>query len=29
MDTFLENLPLAKEKILDIEDNHRLALAAW
>jgi len=26
--TFMENLPLAKEKILSKEDNDRLALAA-
>jgi len=28
METFLENLPLAKEKMLDMESNDRLALAA-
>ena len=28
METFLENLPLAKEKMLGIEGEHRLALAA-
>ena len=28
METFLENLPLAKEKMLDIESNDRLAVAA-
>jgi hypothetical protein len=28
METFLENLPLAKEKMLGIDNNDRLALAA-
>jgi len=28
MQTFMENLPLAKEKMLGIESNDRLALAA-
>jgi transposase InsO family protein len=28
METFLENLPLAKEKMLDMESNDRLAIAA-
>lgn len=28
LETFLENLPLAKEKMLDMESNDRLALAA-
>jgi hypothetical protein len=29
METFKENLPLAKEKMLDMKDEDRLALAAW
>jgi len=28
METFRENLPLAKEKILDMENEDRLAIAA-